>query len=186
MYSCPCLSVRHTLPIHPTVNRYRPCQVLVLEATCSIKKARPLSCLPCLVLCSTRLLVVVISPSIAHLSSCIKICSTRVCLYTPRQTYLPSFMLTLMPLCPCPSTTNSAQSLSSVSTENRIQMHPELGRMQTSMVYTTSLSPRSWEKLTASKSKLREKTDKLILRPDLDALAEVFVCCSGCCACERQ
>jgi hypothetical protein len=44
------------------------------------------------------------------------------------------------------------------------------------MVYTTSLSPRSWEKLTASKSKLREKTDKLILRPDLDALAEVFVC----------
>jgi hypothetical protein len=58
--------------------------------------------------------------------------------------------------------------------------------MQTSMLYTTSLSPRSWEKLTASKSKLREKTDKLILRPDLDALAEVFVCCSGCCACERQ
>jgi hypothetical protein len=182
MYSCPCLSVRHTLQIHPTVNRYRPCQVLVLEATRSIKKARPLSCLPCLGLCSTRLLIV-ISPSIAYLSSYIKIFSTRVCLYSPRQTYLP---LTLMPLCPCPSTTNSPQSLSSVSTENRIQMHPELGRMQTSMLYTTSLSPRSWEKLTASKSKLREKTDKLILRPDLDALAEVFVCCSGCCACERQ
>jgi len=37
------------------------------------------------------------------------------------------------------------------------------------------LSPRSWEKLTESKSKLREKTDKLLLRPDLDALAEVRV-----------
>ena len=41
--------------------------------------------------------------------------------------------------------------------------------------FTTSLSPRSWEKLTESKSKLREKTDKLLLRPDLDALAEVRV-----------
>jgi hypothetical protein len=42
------------------------------------------------------------------------------------------------------------------------------------MEFTTSLSPRSWEKLTESKTRLRTKNEKLVLRTDLDALAEVI------------
>ena len=36
------------------------------------------------------------------------------------------------------------------------------------------MSPRSWEKLTESKTRLRTKNEKLVLRTDLDALAEVI------------
>eukprot|EP00802_Teleaulax_amphioxeia_P006486 Tamp_06490.p1 GENE.Tamp_06490~~Tamp_06490.p1 ORF type:complete len:550 (+),score=93.74 Tamp_06490:31-1650(+) len=67
---------------------------------------------------------------------------------------------------------SSASLLSTLSVGSTSQS--QLFAPQNSKEFTTSLSPRSWEKLTESKAKLRAKTDKLLLRPDLDALAEYY------------
>jgi len=73
---------------------------------------------------------------------------------------------------------SSASLLSSLSGHTMSQSN--LFTPQNSKEFITSLSPRSWEKLTESKRKMREKANNLNLRPDLDALAEVCACMCVC------
>ena len=68
---------------------------------------------------------------------------------------------------------SNASLLSSLSGGDRPDL-PIPAVSQTSMQYTTSLSPRSWQRHVGQKKALRTKVDQGLVRMDLDALAEYY------------